>query len=89
MKTGDKVTEKRRIESFVEDVSKLLSGGNEEHGLGRGDLVTNKMNIKFYMFGPNMLDRVAGEVHGTNVVTIHNGVTRYMVDIAIRLGGGV
>lgn len=88
MKTGDKVTEKRRIESFVEDVSKLLSGGNEEHGLGQGDLVTNKMNIKFYMFGPNMLDRVAGEVH-TNVVTIHNGVTRYMVDIAIRFGGGV
>jgi hypothetical protein len=40
-----------------------------------GDLLSNKMEIDLNMLRPLMLHWIAGEIYGTDVVTIYQGGT--------------
>jgi hypothetical protein len=44
----------------------------KDPSFSKSHFVPNKMKINLNMFGPLVLNRVAGHVHGTDVVTIYN-----------------
>jgi hypothetical protein len=48
----------------------------EDADLTDGDLLSDKMEINLYMLGTLMLNRVGGEVHGDDVVTVDKGAPR-------------
>jgi hypothetical protein len=74
VQTGAKVCEDRRREAFGEDVSELQCGGNMKNTDSTdGNTFPDKMEINFHMLGALMLNRVGGEVDGTDIVTIDDG----------------
>jgi hypothetical protein len=49
----------------------------ENSNVTKGNLLSNKMEIDLNMLRPLMLHRIAGEIDGTDVITIDQGGTAW------------
>jgi hypothetical protein len=70
VETGPKLI-KYQMELLREDVGELRCRQDiEDADLTDGNLLSDKMMINLHMLGALMLNRVGGEVHGTDIVTV-------------------
>jgi hypothetical protein len=68
---GAELREYRGGQALGEYASKLGSGRDmEDPNIIDNNTVTNKVQVNLHMLRPLMLDRVGGEVHGADVVTV-------------------
>ena len=69
--TGSKLLKHRGGEALDEDVGVLGCRRNMKYpNVADGDPLPNKMETNLNMLRPLMLNRVAGEINNTNVVTL-------------------
>jgi hypothetical protein len=77
VETGSKLIEHRGGETLCEDVGELRYRQNMEYAdLTDGDSLLDKMKINLHMFGAMMLNRVGGEIHSADVVTVDESASR-------------
>ena len=63
VEAGSELVEHRRWQAFCEQISKLGARGDvKDPEITEGDAITNKMKVYLDVFGPLMLNRIAGKV---------------------------
>mgnify|MGYP000983898265 CR=1 FL=1 len=70
-KTRPKIMKHVGRQPFGHHVGKLLTRGDVKNTIfAEGDLLANKVNVKFNMFGAAVMHRVLGEVDGRDIVAV-------------------
>ena len=84
VQTGSKVKEQCGRKSFGEDISILRRRRDTKNSnLTHSDFISHKVNIYLYMFCVLMLNRIGGQINGTDVITIHKcSRRRWVVKLA-------
>jgi hypothetical protein len=71
VEAGPELREGRGRKTLGEDVSELGGGQYMENpNISNSHTVTNEVQVNLHMLRPLMLNRVGGEVHGADVVTV-------------------
>ena len=69
--TGAEILEQGGGKALGEDVREMTPAWNMHYPeLAESDLLANEMNVQLDVFGPPMMDEVAGHVDARDVVTI-------------------